>query len=45
MFKSVDSKIDFPEMERDIYDWWEKNNIPDKYMSRNESSDKKPNRL
>ena len=41
MFKSVDSKIDFPEMERDIYDWWEKNNIPDKYMSRNESSDKK----
>ena len=41
MFKSVDSKIDFPEMERGIYDWWEKNNIPDKYMSRNESSDKK----
>ena len=41
MFEPVDPKVDFPELERGIYEWWESNEIPEKYMSRNESSDKR----
>ena len=41
MFKSVDAKVDFPEMERGILRWWEENNISEKYMARNEKSDKR----
>ena len=32
MFKSVDAKVDFPEMERGILRWWEENNISEKYI-------------
>ena len=41
MFKSVDSKVNFPELERTILKWWESNEIPQKYMSRNEYSEKR----
>ena len=41
MFQSVNSKVDFPELENQILNWWEENNIPDKYMSKNENSDKR----
>ena len=41
MFKSVDAKVDFPEMERDILRWWEENNIAEKYMARNQQSNKR----
>ncbi|MCL0055311.1 isoleucine--tRNA ligase [Dehalococcoidia bacterium] len=41
MFKSVDSKVNFPELERTILKWWESNEIPKKYMSRNEYSEKR----
>ena len=41
MFQSVNSKVDFPELENEILNWWEENNIPDKYMSKNENSDKR----
>ena len=30
MFKSVDARVDFPEMERDILQWWEENDIAKK---------------
>ncbi|MBM3209571.1 isoleucine--tRNA ligase [Candidatus Shapirobacteria bacterium] len=35
MFKQVTAKIDFPEMERRILDWWEKEGIVKKYLERN----------
>ena len=38
MFRPVPSKMDFPAMERDILAWWESNDIPTKYMKRNEDS-------
>ncbi len=41
MFESVDSKVNFPELEGAILKWWENNEIPEKYMSRNESSEKR----
>ena len=41
MFKPVDSKVNFPELEETILKWWENNEIPKKYMSRNESSEKR----
>ena len=41
MFKPVDSKVNFPELEETILKWWENNEIPKKYMSRNESSKKR----
>ena len=41
MFKPVDSKVDFPALEREILSWWQDNSILEKYLSRNESSDKR----
>ena len=40
MFNPVDTKTDFAAMERDILDWWERNDIPAKYMARNAGADK-----
>ena len=40
MFNPVDTKTDFAAMERDILDWWERNEIPAKYMARNSGADK-----
>ncbi len=40
MFNPVDTKTDFAAMERDILDWWERNDIPAKYMARNSGADK-----
>ncbi|MDE2687517.1 MAG: isoleucine--tRNA ligase [Chloroflexota bacterium] len=40
MFNPVDTKTDFAAMERDILDWWERNDIPTKYMQRNSGADK-----
>lgn len=41
MFKPVDSKTDFPAMERDILEWWDEAGIPGKYLARNDESDKR----
>ena len=41
MFESVNSKIDFPSMEREIFSWWEENNIVQMYLDRNSKSNKK----
>ena len=41
MFEPVDSKIEFPELEKAILDWWEANEIAEKYMAKNEGSDKR----
>ena len=41
MFKPVKSNVDFPAMERDILAWWDGNGIPEKYMKRNEGSDRR----
>ena len=41
MFKSVESKIDFPAMERDILAWWNDNKIVEKYLVRNQNSKKR----
>ena len=41
MFKPVDSKVNFPELEETILKWWESNEIPQKYMSRKEYSEKR----
>ena len=41
MFKPVDSKVDFPALERDILAWWEKNDIVRNYLKRNDGSDKR----
>ena len=41
MFKPVSSKVDFPAMEREIMRWWDENRIVEKYLKRNERSDKR----
>lgn len=41
MFKPVNSRVDFPELEREIFDWWQDNDIMKKYLKRNENSDKR----
>ncbi len=41
MYEEVNSKMDFPEMETRILQWWNENKIPDKYMAKNENSDKR----
>ena len=40
MFNPVDTKTDFTAMERDILEWWERNDIPAKYRKRNAGADK-----
>ncbi len=41
MFSPVNSKVDFPAMERDILGWWEERDIPRKYRERNLNADKR----
>ena len=41
MFQEVNSKMDFPEMETGILQWWNENKIPDNDMAKNENSDKR----
>jgi isoleucyl-tRNA synthetase len=41
MFKTVDSKVDFPAQERETLAWWEENGIVAKYLKRNEASEKR----
>ena len=41
MFKPVPSKMDFPAMEREVLKWWDENGIMQKYLSRNEGSEKR----
>ena len=40
MFKAVTPKIDFLNMEREIIEWWNENNIMQKYLHRNEGATK-----
>nr|MBI5456044.1 isoleucine--tRNA ligase [Candidatus Levybacteria bacterium] len=40
MFKSVSPQIDFPTLEKDILEKWEKEKLVDKYLHKNDSSDK-----
>ncbi len=41
MFRPVNSKVDFPEQEKKTLQWWEDNDIVQRYMQRNESSDRR----
>ena len=41
MFNPVDSKVDFPAQEQATLAWWEENGIVDKYLKRNEASEKR----
>ena len=38
MFNSVESRIDFVQMEKDILRWWEEHGIVDRYLHRNDDS-------
>ncbi|MCH8061688.1 MAG: isoleucine--tRNA ligase [Chloroflexi bacterium] len=40
MFQSVNSKVDFPALERGILKWWNENDIPQKYLHRNDGAEK-----
>ncbi|MCH7625900.1 MAG: isoleucine--tRNA ligase [Chloroflexi bacterium] len=40
MFQSVNSKVDFPALERGILKWWNENDIPKKYLHRNDGAEK-----
>ncbi|MBI2334913.1 isoleucine--tRNA ligase [Candidatus Daviesbacteria bacterium] len=40
-FKQVSSQIDFPAMERELLDYWYKQGIVEKYLHRNDKSEKK----
>ena len=40
IFNSVNSKIDFPQMEKRILEWWTKNEIMKKYLTSNQESSK-----
>ena len=41
MFKSVSSKVDFPALERDILAWWQETGMMQKYLHRNDASQKR----
>jgi len=41
MFKSVNPKVDFPKLEKDLLDKWYKSGIVNKYLKKNNSSKKK----
>jgi isoleucyl-tRNA synthetase len=41
MFETVDPKVDFPRLDKEIFQWWEDNRIPEKYRTRNENSNKR----
>ena len=38
-FQDVPTKVDFPKMERDLIDWWNKEQVVEKYLNRNNGSD------
>ncbi|OGE34265.1 isoleucine--tRNA ligase [Candidatus Daviesbacteria bacterium RIFCSPLOWO2_01_FULL_43_38] len=40
-FKPVSSQVDFPALEKEILGYWQQNCIVEKYLKRNEGSDKK----
>lgn len=40
-FKSVLSQVDFPALERELLDYWYKEGVVEKYLHKNDSSDKK----
>jgi isoleucyl-tRNA synthetase len=40
-FKPVSSQVDFPALEKEILDYWYKEGIVEKYLKRNENSEKK----
>ncbi|MDQ2683450.1 MAG: class I tRNA ligase family protein, partial [Chloroflexota bacterium] len=40
-FKDVNNQVDFPAMERDLLEWWERDGIVDKYLHKNDSSDER----
>ena len=41
MFKTVNPKVDFIQLEASIKNWWAENNIVEKYLSKNDSSSKR----
>ena len=41
MFKPVASKVDFVQMEKDLLKWWEEQSTMQKYLHRNDDSDKR----
>src|SRR5919199_546426 len=41
MFNPVSSKVDFPAMERETLDWWYRDGIVDRYVHRNDGSDRR----
>ena len=41
LFKPVSSRVDFPQMERDIQSWWDEAGMMEKYLNRNKDSDKR----
>ncbi|MCH8283205.1 MAG: class I tRNA ligase family protein, partial [Chloroflexi bacterium] len=41
MFKPVSPKVDFPAMEREILAWWEREGIVQRYLHRNDDSDRR----
>ncbi len=41
IFKEFPSKVDFPELEKEIFEYWEKNNIVSKYLTKNKNSGKR----
>ncbi len=40
-FRAVSSEVEFPEKERNILDWWERNGILEKYIRKNNGSDRR----
>ena len=41
MFEPVSSRVDFIRLERDVIEWWNANDVPRKYRTRNEGADKR----
>ena len=39
-FNSVNAKVDFPGMEKELLSWWTKNSIMKKYLSANQNATK-----
>ena len=38
MFETVDPKVDFPKLDKEIFQWWEDEGLPKKYRERNQAS-------
>ena len=41
LFKPVSSRVDFPQMEREIQSWWDETGMMQKYLERNNNSEKR----